>query len=125
MTNTTNDITLPAAEIEKMVAVAEERGTEDGKGAGSWVRIDSEEAACRAIQLNDDGDPCFDEEIGYHSPLSGEFSDDFTPRSLITELGAPEYLNEFQSLEIQDAYADSHRTAYVDEVIRMALAYLD
>jgi hypothetical protein len=96
-----------------------ELGTEHGRGAGTWI-LDgnsSRETAQRLVAQCDDGDPAFWD--NYRSPLSGEWADDWTPDTLMREIGwttgTPEDWDE-----IVTAYEVAHGTAWAEEVERLA-----
>lgn len=108
--------------MDEVNGQARQRGTEDGKAAGSWV-FDGNTDADRyrqAIELNDDGDPLYEEYFGAPSPLSGEWADSLTVSQLIDELGytelTPEEVDEV-SASYEEAFASAHR----EEVLRVAL----
>lgn len=111
----------------KLLDEAAQLGAEHGKSAGAWV-IDgntSEETKLLALKLDEDGDPEFYDRFGTPDPLSGEWADGLTPDGLLRELGlSPEFVEDWQSAEICNAYEESFRDSHRDEVLRSASATL-
>lgn len=110
---------ISEAELEKLVARATELGKEAGHDAAMWVEISGVRAARRLVVMSDDGDPAFDEAVGYRSPLTGEWADEVTERDLFRELGDPT-LDDFADQEIIDAYKQEHYDAFTEEIVRRA-----
>ncbi len=109
---------------EKLIARATELGKEHGTSAGSWVTIEDRYVAARLIRLADDGDPAWDDAVGYTGPLSGEWADSLTPDGLFRELDAPP-MDDGEEHDILTAYEQEHFDSHRDEVLRRAQYQLD
>lgn len=113
--------------IEVLAAAAAVLGTADGEAGGSWVFDGNTtvETARQCIAMDDDGDSEWFDHFGGRSdaPLSGEFADGPTVRTVLAELGASSVDGSEAHV---DAVAEAYETAYADafraEVLRAARA---
>lgn len=100
---------------------AELLGKDHGRAVGSWV-LDgnsTSETARAILRGYDDGDP---EVMDMQpAPLSGEWADSWTPKTLADELGIAE--DDERLDELCTEYELGYSTAYWDEVISTAKAY--
>ena len=119
-TNTTGTI---EADMDESLAEARALGKEYGKSAGTWIEFADEDSARKCIQLNEDGDPAWDDKYGLTSPLSGQWADDLTPAQLLNELSLVDVSPE-EEQDICEAFDFAFRVAYVDEVVEHAREFL-
>ncbi len=101
---------------------ARELGQERGEGAGSWVVDGNTPAsALRLIISKSEEGELFDM-INPPAPLSGEFADDWTPRTLAEALEIDDERDDFDDL--CTAFEDAYWLAFEDEAVRSARAML-
>lgn len=117
-------VTMPF--YDKIIENARELGQSEGKSAGSAVFDGNADMATYRTILkgHEDGDP----EVMdmYRSPLSGEYADDRTPKSLLDWLEVPESnASDEDYSELIDAYEEAHSEAFWDEVVRVAKLQID
>jgi hypothetical protein len=110
--------------MSDLVERAREAGEDHGRSAGTWhdsFVSDGEARLC--LVMDEDGDPqwwdCWDP----GSPLSGEWADDPTPRSVLAGLDTDE--DDPDADEALTAYEDGYRDAFREHVIAAARRYLD
>lgn len=100
-----------------LVDEAERMGAEHGTAAGSWV-VDGNSSAetLRAVidAVDGEGDP-----LDIPSPLSGEYADDPTPRTVLEALGVDE--DDPRADDLLWAYEDAYYQAFRDEALRSAM----
>lgn len=119
MTNTITEVTLTDAEWALVLDQARELGADYGKAAGTWVEIDSAEAARRILDGIEAGDPEILDMCP--SPLSGEWADSLNEAGLIDELDlVADSLSEEERAEVVTAFEQDFYRGYWDEVQRMA-----
>ncbi len=118
-------MTLSGLDIDRMTNEARDLGTAAGRTGASWVfdgnTADSTYQEC--VRLDNDGDPEWWDRFGPpNGPLSGEWADSETPRSLATSVGLENSTDPDGELlptlcgEYESAYSDSWHT----EVMRLA-----
>jgi len=105
----------------ELKAAARAAGKAAGTNAGSWA-IDGNTSVdtCRRILVAfNEGDPAVLDHLRYPD-LSGEFSGDPTPRSLVEDLGLDEDDPRYEWLEsdLCDIWQDAASMAFQREVIR-------
>jgi hypothetical protein len=119
--------------LEKAIKDAERMGKRQGESAAEWVAQDafggrhtgdSEQAARDFLRMSEDGDPELFEL--YKAPdLSGEWSDDMTPRELIAEVyNGEKMLDESEGDEICEAYEEASASGFWQRLEESAAAVL-
>lgn len=114
-------VDLSAFEWAQAIEAAGKMGAEDGRAAATWVfdGNTTDETYQTWARMLADGDPEMWDH--YASPLSGEYADGLTPRSLVESLDLDnDSLTDEERTELCDAYEDAHRDAWHDEVERVA-----
>ncbi len=99
---------------------AESAGAEHGKAAASWYFDGNTDRAtyARVLQGLDEGDPAILDSLP-SSPLSGEWADEPTPRSVLDAIGVTEDEDDARD-DYLSAYEDAFSQASQDEVERVA-----
>jgi hypothetical protein len=119
------EVTLTELELEGFKGRSAELGKECGHNAGTWFEVSGHREASRILRMLDDGDPRVEERLNEPAPLSGEHTDDMTPKSLFETLGTPGGLSDFDEADIMSAYEDAFHEAFIAEVERTCHAQLD
>lgn len=114
--------------IERAEKEARKLGAEHGKAAASWLDITYGNAArwLRGIQ---DGDPEIMDMLP-HAPLSGEWTDEPTPRDILAAVGQPCSSDDDEPCcagedDILFAYQQEYELAAQDEAERRARYYIE
>ncbi len=107
--------------FDNLEIAAKEAGAAHGKAAASWYEI-SEDNAATVLQGIADGDPEIMDTFP-SAPLSGEWADDPTPQSVLSNIGAPSSLDDADRDDLLTAYENAFSDAAQDEIERRARYY--
>jgi len=105
--------------IDSLIQQAREAGADHGRSAASWYFDGNTPAETYALVLKglEDGDPMILDTLPC-SPLSGEWADNPTPRTVFEDLGMTG--DEDYADDVLNAYEDGFTQASQDEVERVA-----
>jgi hypothetical protein len=114
------------ARLRDLLRTARELGREAGNASASWYFDRCElqrEDYLRVLKGINDGDPEILDTF-QSSPLSGEYSDDMTPKRLYEDLGMGDAQIELAGDEICEEYEQAFNTAYSDSVASQCTEWL-
>jgi hypothetical protein len=102
-----------AGTLADAVAAAAAGGAALGRSAASWTFDgDTDRGTYRkCLDLDEEGDPAWDDLFGARPPLSGEWAGDPTPATVLAEYGGPGLDDEAIVTAYEDAYYEAYREA--------------
>lgn len=106
-----------AGPLADAVAAAAAGGAAHGRSAATWTFDGNTDLGTyrKCLDLDEEGDPAWDDMFGARAPLSGEYADEPTPATVLAEYGGG-----LDDEAIVTAYEDAYYEAYHEAVLATA-----